>query len=195
MCISDRGGDTLLRVKNCGSVDYWSEMPKVFRYSKINLNFTIPNIKSGLPLRIFDVLGAGGFLLTNYQAELPDHFEIGKDLACFESEAELVEKCSYYLAHEEERQPVSYTHLLMFHGLECCNDVYVVVGIPAVNQNIHGVAPLLSYSLPSLIILTVCAVPSSPPKSPCQPSNSSFSPFRLELSMGLNACRSSSLGI
>ena len=104
---TNTGGDTLLRVKNCGSVDYWSEMPKVFRYSKINLNFTIPNIKSGLPLRIFDVLGAGGFLLTNYQAELPDHFEIGKDLACFESEAELVEKCSYYLAHEEERQQIA----------------------------------------------------------------------------------------
>ena len=82
-------------------------MPKVFRYSKINLNFTIPNIKSGLPLRIFDVLGAGGFLLTNYQAELPDYFEIGKDLACFESEAELVEKCSYYLTHEEERQQIA----------------------------------------------------------------------------------------
>lgn len=104
---TNTGGDTLLRVKNCGSVDYWSEMPKVFRYSKINLNFTIPNIKSGLPLRIFDVLGAGGFLLTNYQAELPAYFEVGKDLACFESEAELVEKCSYYLTHEEERQQIA----------------------------------------------------------------------------------------
>ena len=104
---TNTGGDAMLRVKNCGSVDYWSEMPKVFRYSKINLNFTIPNIKSGLPLRIFDVLGAGGFLLTNYQAELPAYFEIGKDLACFESEAELVEKCSYYLTHEEERQQIA----------------------------------------------------------------------------------------
>lgn len=104
---TNTGGDALLRVKNCGSVDYWSEMPKVFRYSKINLNFTIPNIKSGLPLRIFDVLGAGGFLLTNYQAELPAYFEIGKDLDCFESETELVEKCSYYLTHEEERQRIA----------------------------------------------------------------------------------------
>lgn len=39
----------LLRIQYCGSVDYWSEMPKVFRMSKINLNFTIPNIKSGIP--------------------------------------------------------------------------------------------------------------------------------------------------
>lgn len=49
----------LLRIQYCGSVDYWSEMPKVFRMSKINLNFTIPNIKSGIPLRIWDVLGCG----------------------------------------------------------------------------------------------------------------------------------------
>ena len=70
----------LMRIRYCGSVDYWSEMPKVFRASKINLNFTIPNIKSGIPLRIWDVLGSGGFLLTNYQAELPYFFVEGKDL-------------------------------------------------------------------------------------------------------------------
>lgn len=98
---SDTSG--LLQVKGRGSVDYWSQMPKIFRASKINLNFTIPNIKSGLPLRMWDIMGAGGFLMTNYQAELPYYFEIGKDLVCFESEQELIEKCRYYLAHEEER--------------------------------------------------------------------------------------------
>lgn len=97
----------LPRVEYRGSVDYWSQMPKVFHASKINLNFTIPNIKSGLPLRIWDVLGAGGFLMTNYQAELPAFFEIGKDLVCFESEQELVEKCGYYLTHEEERREIA----------------------------------------------------------------------------------------
>jgi len=97
----------LPRVNARGGVDYWSEMPKVFRASKINLNFTIPNIKSGLPLRIWDVLGAGGFLMTNYQAELPYYFEGGKDYVCFESEQELVEKCGYYLAHEEERKMIA----------------------------------------------------------------------------------------
>lgn len=97
----------LIRVNYRGGADYWSEMPKVFRASKINLNFTIPNIKSGLPLRIWDVLGAGGFLMTNYQAELPLYFEEGKDYVCFESEQELVEKCGYYLTHERERQEIA----------------------------------------------------------------------------------------
>lgn len=98
----------LLRIQYCGWVDYWSEMPKVFRMSKINLNFTIPNIKSGIPLRIWDVLGCGGFLLTNYQAEIPYYFKEGEDLVCFDSLEDLCEKVGYYLEHEEERKRIAW---------------------------------------------------------------------------------------
>lgn len=98
----------LLRIQYCGSVDYWSEMPKVFRMSKINLNFTIPNIKSGIPLRIWDVLGCGGFLLTNYQAEIPYYFNEGEDLVCFDGLEDLCEKVGYYLEHEEERKRIAW---------------------------------------------------------------------------------------
>lgn len=97
----------LVRVQYCGSVDYWSEMPKVFHASKINLNFTIPNIKSGIPLRIWDVLGSGGFLLTNYQAEIPYYFKEGEDLVCFDGIDDMREKIAYYLAHEEERKQIA----------------------------------------------------------------------------------------
>lgn len=98
----------LPRIQYCGSVDYWSEMPKVFRMSKINLNFTIPNIKSGIPLRIWDVLGCGGFLLTNYQAEIPYYFKEGEDLVCFDGLEDLCEKVGYYLEHEEERKRIAW---------------------------------------------------------------------------------------
>lgn len=97
----------LFRVRYGGSLDYWSEMPKVFYGSKINLNFTIPNIKSGLPLRIWDVLGCKGFLMTNFQAEIPYYFKHKEDLVCFESVEELVELAGYYLAHEEERKQIA----------------------------------------------------------------------------------------
>lgn len=101
-----------------GSLDYWSEMPKVFAASKINLNFTIPNIKSGLPLRIWDVLGSGGFLMTNFQAEIPYYFKNKEDLVCFESTEELTELCGYYLTHEEERRRIAengYQKVLAHH--------------------------------------------------------------------------------
>ncbi len=97
----------LVRVRYMGSVDYWSEMPKVFRESKINLNITIPNIKSGIPLRVWDVLGSGGFLLTNYQAEIPYYFTEGEDLVCFDGVEDMREKVAYYLAHEEERKRIA----------------------------------------------------------------------------------------
>ena len=97
----------LIRAQYMGSVDYWGDMPKVFHASKINLNFTIPNIKSGIPLRVWDVLGAGGFLLTNYQAELPLYFTEGEDLVCFDGGEDLCEKAGYYLTHEEERKKIA----------------------------------------------------------------------------------------
>ena len=97
----------LIRVHYCGSVDYWSEMPQVFRESRINLNLTIPNIKSGIPLRMWDVLGSGGFLMTNYQAEIPLYFKEGEDLVCFDGVEDLRDKTAYYLTHEEERRQIA----------------------------------------------------------------------------------------
>ncbi len=97
----------LVKIDYRGSVDYWTQMPKVFYGSKINLNFTIPNIKSGIPLRVWDVLGAGGFLITNYQPELELYFEPDKDLVIFESKQDLAQKVSYYLEHEEQRRKIA----------------------------------------------------------------------------------------
>lgn len=90
-----------------GGVQTLTEMPKVFALSKINLNMTIRPIQSGLPLRIFDILGCGGFLMSNYQPELAELFEIGTDLEAYASLEELVDKCAYYLSHEEERARIA----------------------------------------------------------------------------------------
>jgi spore maturation protein CgeB len=94
---------TLPKVHALGGVSTFTQMPKVFHASKINLNITMRPIETGLSLRIWDVLGCGGFLLTNYQAEIPEYFEIGKELETYESTEELMQKVQYYLTHEEER--------------------------------------------------------------------------------------------
>lgn len=94
-------------VQNMGKVDYYNEMPYVFRNSKINLNITLRSIKTGIPLRAWDIMGNGGFLLTNYQAELLDYFEPGKDFVYYEDMDDLREKVSYYLNHEEERKKIA----------------------------------------------------------------------------------------
>jgi spore maturation protein CgeB len=93
----------LLKVNNCGSIDYYDEMPYVFRNSKINLNITLRSIKSGIPLRAMDIMGAGGFLISNYQEDFYDNFIPGEDMVMYESIDDLVNKCKYYLEHENER--------------------------------------------------------------------------------------------
>ena len=90
-----------------GTVFYSSEMPKVFRLSKINLNITLKCIESGIPLRCMDILGSGGFLMSNYQPELLDYFENGREIVFYESTEDLVRKCQYYLTHEEERAAIA----------------------------------------------------------------------------------------
>ncbi len=91
-----------------GTVEYMTEMPSVFRKTAINLNMTLRSIESGIPLRALDIMGAGGFLLSNYQPELAEQFEDGKDLALFGSLQEMQEKALYYLEHEKERQEIAF---------------------------------------------------------------------------------------
>lgn len=100
-----------------GTVDYRKEMPEVFRRSKINLNMTLRSIQSGIPLRALDVMGAGGFLLSNYQPELAEQFEDGKELALYSSAEELLDKVHYYLSHEEERCEIAYQGFLKVQRL------------------------------------------------------------------------------
>lgn len=95
-----------------GTVAYRQEMPKVFRRSKINLNITLRSIQSGIPLRALDIMGAGGFLLSNYQPELAEEFADGKELVLYASAEELQDKVRYYLSHEEERCEIAYQGFL-----------------------------------------------------------------------------------
>lgn len=95
-------------IHNRGFAKTNTEMPIIFHQSKINLNLTAKSIRSGLSLRIFDVLGCEGFLITNYQAELPEHFNIGEDLEAYTSLDDLMGKCEYYLSHDKDRQEIAH---------------------------------------------------------------------------------------
>lgn len=90
-----------------GGVNSHTEMPFVFRNSAINLNTTMRAIQTGLPQRIWDVLGCGGFLLTNNQPEVAQFFEPGKHLETYDSIEEACDKIQYYLSHEDERLAIA----------------------------------------------------------------------------------------
>lgn len=113
-------------INNRGIAKSFTMMPRIFKCSKINLNMTARTIKSGLPQRIFDIMAAGGFVLSNYQSEIPEYFTPGKDIVLYESIPDLLEKIGYYLAHEDERlqiaqngyEKVKKQHLLMHRAQE-----------------------------------------------------------------------------
>ena len=95
------------KANNLGSVDYYKEMPYVFRDSKINLNLSLKSIQTGIPLRCIDIMGCGGFLLTNYQADMFRHFEPQVHFDFFTDEKDLLQKIDYYLSHDDERMTIA----------------------------------------------------------------------------------------
>lgn len=90
-----------------GYADYERDMPRIFGTSKINLNITVRTIESGIPLRVFDILGCGGFCLTNYQPEIAQYFEDGKEIVMYTDDVDLKEKAAYYLSHDKEREEIA----------------------------------------------------------------------------------------
>ena len=94
------------RAVNRGIADYMIDMPKIFRLSKINMNVTGKSIHTGIPLRAMDIMGCGGFLLTNFQEDFFRHFEPDVDFVYYTSFEEMLDKAKYYLAHDEEREKI-----------------------------------------------------------------------------------------
>lgn len=109
---------TFCGVENKGAADYYDIMPYIFKNTKINLNISLRSIKSGIPLRGMDIMGAGGFLLSNYQADYYDWFVPGEDMVMYDSVDDLSNKCSYYLTHDNERKQIAsngYGKISEFH--------------------------------------------------------------------------------
>jgi len=97
----------LPHVKNMGKLDYYTQAPYAIKCAKINLNISLRSIHTGMPLRALDILGCGGFLLTNYQSDYLEYLEPGKDFVYYSHINEVPLLVSYYLSHEEERREIA----------------------------------------------------------------------------------------
>ena len=106
---------------NCGKADYYDDMPYIFNDSKINLNITLRSIKNGIPLRCMDILGAGGFLLTNYQSDFFKHFVPDEDIVIYTDTEDMLRKIDYYLLHDEKRKAIAqsgHDKVVKYHNCE-----------------------------------------------------------------------------
>jgi len=72
--------------------------------SRININLTR---KGGTSDRVYKVLAAGGFLLTQKWPGMEDEFEAGVDLAVFDDPMDLKGKVGYYLPRQAVRHRIA----------------------------------------------------------------------------------------
>ncbi|MCR4651235.1 MAG: DUF3880 domain-containing protein [Lachnospiraceae bacterium] len=117
--------DKLDGVNQRGQVDYRTEMPYVFRASKISLNPVLRCIETGIPLRAFDIMGYGGLLFSSFQPELAEEYRDGEDCVIYNSYEEALDKAAFYLSHEDIRQRIvknGYDKTVRNHTLGKCFD-------------------------------------------------------------------------
>ena len=104
-----RSNTDSIRKANCrGGCETITEMPVIFHESRININPTSKAIRSGIPLRVFDIFACEGFMLSNYQPELCELFVPGEDFVYYDSIEQVPELIGYYLDHEKERKEIAY---------------------------------------------------------------------------------------
>lgn len=92
---------------NYGPLKYYEEMPFVFRNSKLNLNVTLKDIRSGIPLRALDIMGSRGTLVSSYQPELAEMFEDGREVILYESLEDAMAKIDFYLRKDGLREKIA----------------------------------------------------------------------------------------
>jgi spore maturation protein CgeB len=57
--------------------------------------------------RHFEINSCGGFQLSYYVEGLERHYQIGEEIALYESIDEIIDKIRYYLKHDEEREAIA----------------------------------------------------------------------------------------
>ncbi len=90
-----------------------SQFVPLVRGAAINLGFTqmLLDVTKEYPrmirLRDFEIPIAGGFYLAQYCPELADYYEIGREIAVWDTVKDVVERCRYYLDRPDERMRIA----------------------------------------------------------------------------------------
>lgn len=79
--------------------------------AKIGLNFHVDHapgeLDRGLNQRAFELAACGVFQLLQRVPGVGEFFEEGKEIVCFETKEEMLDKIRYYLGHGDERQRIA----------------------------------------------------------------------------------------
>lgn len=79
-----------------GFIEKEEDLAKIYNSSKINLNINLQG-KSSINYRVFEVLAAGGFLLTDEREDINKYFKVSKHLETYKNTTDLIDKINFYL--------------------------------------------------------------------------------------------------
>jgi spore maturation protein CgeB len=84
-----------------------SDMARVVNATRININILRRENRDETNLKVFEILGCGGFLLTNRSRGVKALFRENSEIACYETPEELRQRCEYFLREEAERRAIA----------------------------------------------------------------------------------------
>jgi len=127
---------------------FWKELASVFLHRRQDDSIGLNNLKSWpdnvktmraslykkqIKARNFEIPGCGGFLLSEYVDYLEDYYKIDKEIVCFNTIPELIEKIKYYLRHDKEREAITkagYERTIRDHTYEKrFNKIFKIIGL------------------------------------------------------------------
>lgn len=87
---------------------------KLYSQSKISLGFStvyeggLPGgaVSSHVRLRDFEAPMSGAFYLVEHTPEIEEYYEVGKEIECYRSKDELLDKTKYYLRADKAREKI-----------------------------------------------------------------------------------------
>jgi spore maturation protein CgeB len=85
-------------------LNYYDELPGVYRAAAVNFNATSLQMKAAVNQRVFDVPAAGGFLVTDFREQLAECFDLGREMVCYQEPGEIPEVVRFYLRRPELRR-------------------------------------------------------------------------------------------
>ncbi len=118
-------------IKYMGSAGHTYEINKIYGASRVNIDINRLYQMDIVPMRIFDIMACGGFVLAEYSRELGEIFEIGKEVETYRTLDELISKVAYYLDHRDEaleiaklgREAVRKNHTISMRVNHMLNDI------------------------------------------------------------------------
>lgn len=85
-----------------GIADPGKEVTQVYGSADINVDVNRIYQPDVIPLRVFDVLACGGFMIAEHSNALAEQFKIGEELVAYQTLGELEEMVRHYAKHPDE---------------------------------------------------------------------------------------------